>query len=293
MLTGGSGRVRSRSESIWEILLHILLIVVTVSILFPFWFTLVASFEKVETIGVRFWPQRFSLDSYKTLLNRPMLGTAAFNTVTRTVIGTILTTAVSFSTAYVLSKRNLPFNRFLTILVIIPMFFSGGLIPFYLQMKKMRLVNHFLLYILPFVFNGYYIMVTRNFLYSIPGDIEESALIDGANEVKILFSIFLPMSLPILATIALWSAVSYWNEWFTGYIYMTDQKLIVLSVMLRRVLMEAQTTDLFNDPSMVQQMSPKGLRSALIFVTILPILAVYPFAQKYFVVGLTDGAVKG
>lgn len=293
MPTGGSGRVRSTSEKIWEFLLHVFLILIVVSIILPFWFTLVSSFEKVETIGVRFWPERPTLDSYKALLERPMLGTAAFNTVARTVIGTFLTTVISFATAYVLSKRNLPFNRFLTIIVIIPMFFGGGLIPFYLQMKKMGLVNNFLLYILPSIVSGYYIMVMRNFLYSIPGDVEESALIDGANEVRILFSIYLPMSLPIIATIALWSAVSHWNEWFTGYIYMTDQKLIVLSVMLRRVLMEAQTTDLFNDPAMIQQMSPKGLRSALIFVTILPILAVYPFAQKYFVVGLTDGAVKG
>lgn len=158
MPTGGSGRVRSTSEKIWEFLLHVFLILIVVSIILPFWFTLVSSFEKVETIGVRFWPERPTLDSYKALLERPMLGTAAFNTVARTVIGTFLTTVVSFATAYVLSKRNLPFNRFLTISVIIPMFFGGGLIPFYLQMKKMGLVNNFLLYILPSIVSGYYIM---------------------------------------------------------------------------------------------------------------------------------------
>ncbi len=293
MKKGSTKKVRSVGEGIWEAFLHMLFILIILSILLPFWFTLVASFDQLDLAGIKFWPDQFTTQYYTSLLSRPSLGTAVVNTVARTVLGTILTTITSFAAAYVLSKRQIPFNRLLTTLVIIPMFFSGGLIPYYIQMKEMGMINNFLLYILPSMFSGYYIMVTRNFFYSIPSDIEESAVIDGANEVKILFSIYLPMSLPIIATVALWSAVGQWNEWFTGYVYMTDQNLVVLSVMLRRVLMEAQTTDLFNDPTVIAQMSPKGLRSALIFVTILPILAVYPFAQKYFVSGLTAGAVKG
>jgi putative aldouronate transport system permease protein len=200
---------------------------------------------------------------------------------------------VTFGAAYALSKKRIPFNRIMTVYTIIPMFFGGGLIPFYIQMLRLQLVDNRWALILPAVWSGFNILVMRNFIYSIPSELEESALIDGANELVIAIRIFLPLSLPIIATIALWSAVGHWNEWFNAMIYIRSPSKQVLQVLLRRVLMESQVSEMYDDPTNAVRETEKSVRSALLFISTIPILVVYPFAQKYFIKGLTAGAVKG
>jgi putative aldouronate transport system permease protein len=218
---------------------------------------------------------------------------AFFNSVFRTVIGSFIAVLVTFGAAYALSKKRIPFNRFMTIYTIIPMFFGGGLIPSYIQMNNLGLMDSRWALILPSVFSGFNILLMRNFIYSIPNELEESALLDGANEMSIAMRIFLPLSLPILATVALWCAVGHWNEWFNAMIYIRSQSKQVVQVLLRRVLMESQISEMYDDPTQAIKQTEKSVRAALLFVTTFPILVVYPFAQKYFIKGLTSGAVKG
>ena len=185
------------------LVLHLFFIIFSIIIIYPFWSVLVDSLDKRVTYGIKLWPQNFSVESYKIVLSQKNTLNAFFNSVFRTLVGMTMATASTFGAAYALSKKQIPFNRVMTAYVIIPMFFGGGLIPFYLLMTNLNLIDSRCALILPFVFSGFNIMVTRNFIYSIPNELEESALLDGANELKIAIQIYLPLSLPIIATIAL------------------------------------------------------------------------------------------
>jgi len=275
------------------LVLHAFFIVFSILIIYPFWTVLVDSLDDSISTGLKLWPRVFTIEAYEVVLGQRNTLTAFFNTVFRTLTGMTMSTVSTFGAAYALSKKQIPFNRIMTTYVIIPMFFGGGLIPFYLLMTNMRLMDTRWVLILPFVFSGFNIMVTRNFIYSIPVEMEESALLDGANELKIALRIYLPLSLPIIATIALWSAVGHWNEWFYGVIFIRTPSKHVLQVLLRRVLLELQASEMFDNPAFLPPVSERNVRSALLFISTVPILLVYPFAQKYFIRGLTAGAVKG
>jgi putative aldouronate transport system permease protein len=277
----------------WNILLHIFFILFSFLIIYPFWTVLVDSFDDSIRVGLKILPGKFSLEAYKTVFGQNRIVIAFVNSLFRTAVGSVLAVLVTFGAAYALSKKQMPFNRFMTVYVIIPMFFGGGIIPFYILMNQIGLMDSRWALILPMVFSGFNILIMRNFIYSIPAELEESALLDGANEMSIALRIFLPLSLPIIATVALWCAVDHWNSWFDAMIYIRSQSKQVLQVILRRVLMESQISELYDDSTRAVRQTEKSVRAALLFVTTLPILVVYPFAQKYFIKGLTSGAVKG
>jgi putative aldouronate transport system permease protein len=280
-------------DYVWNILLHIFFILFSFLIIYPFWTVLVDSFDDSIRVGLKILPGKFSLEAYKTVFGQNRIVIAFVNSLFRTAIGSVLAVLVTFGAAYALSKKQMPFNRFMTVYVIIPMFFGGGIIPFYILMNQIGLMDSRWALILPMVFSGFNILIMRNFIYSIPAELEESALLDGANEMSIALRIFLPLSLPIIATVALWCAVDHWNSWFDAMIYIRSQSKQVLQVILRRVLMESQISELYDDSTRAVRQTEKSVRAALLFVTTLPILVVYPFAQKYFIKGLTSGAVKG
>jgi putative aldouronate transport system permease protein len=283
-----------KRDKLWDFFLHVFFILFSIIIIYPFWLVLMDSLDASKvSVGFKLLPQKFSIEAYQTVLSQKNTFQAFLNSLYRTAIGMTIATSVTFGAAYALSKKQLPFNRFMTAYVIIPMFFGGGLIPFYIQVTNLNLIDTRWALILPHVFSGFNILITRNFIYSIPGELEESSLLDGANEVQIVIRIFLPLSLPIIATIALWSAVGHWNEYFHGMIFIRTPSKQVLQVLLRRVLLESQLSEMYDDPSFVVSMTEKSLRAALLFVSTLPILVIYPFAQKYFIRGLTAGAVKG
>ena len=173
------------------------------------------------------------------------------------------------------------------------MYFGGGLIPQYLLFRDAGLIDNRLVLILPSMFSAYNILVMRNFISDIPPELEESGKIDGANDVTIAFRIYLPLMKPILATIALWAAVGLWNEWFNAMIYIMTPSKQVMQVMLRRMLMDAQIAAMYDDGIVDITVQEDAVKAVTIIVTILPIICAYPFAQKYFVQGLTSGAVKG
>ena len=280
-------------DRVLNTVLYLFFILFSFSVIFPFWTVIVASISVDERLGFAVVPVGFSLEAYKEVLTQKTLLYAYMNSFLRTSVGTVSTVTVTLCAAYALSKRKIPLIKTMTAVIVIPMFFGGGLIPTYLLIRSLGLIDNRWVLILPFVYNGFYIMVTRNFLYSIPPDLEESAYIDGANELTIAFKIIFPLSIPIVATCALWSAVAHWNEWFAAMIYLYDPQKQVMQVLLRRILLEAQPSALFDDPSYTPKLTETSVRSATLIVTIAPILAIYPFVQKYFVSGLTSGAVKG
>jgi putative aldouronate transport system permease protein len=283
-----------KKDRFGPLFLHLFFIVFSFLVIYPFWIVLVDSLDNKVQIGFRVLPAEFSILAYKTVLSKDNVISSFFNSVFRTAMGTVLSVTVSFGAAYALSKKHMPFNRLMTAYVIIPMFFGGGLIPFYLQMMNLKLVDKLWSLVLIGAFSGFNILVTRNYVYSIPVELEESALLDGASDLTIAFKVFLPLSLPIIATIALWAAVGHWNEYFNAMILIRSQDKQVLQVLLRRVLIDQQMTSVVKDAGLfMQQAAERSVRNALLIISTLPILVVYPFAQKYFVRGLTSGAVKG
>ena len=216
-------------------------------------------------------------------------------TIIRTVLGTLIALVLSFHYDYVLSKKYFPNRKFWTGILVFTMFFSGGMVPEYLLIRDLGLMNSVFSLILPGAISAYNITIMRNFLMSLPDSLEESARIDGANDIIILYKIIVPLSLPILATVALWTAVGHWNAWFDAMLYIRSADKQVLAITLRRIVLvgtNASTTSLSGE-QMTTNMTSETVKAATIMVATIPILCVYPFVQKYFVKGVMVGSVKG
>ncbi len=236
-----------------------------------------------------------SFTAYRMVLANREILIGYGNTVFRTVVGTLLTLLATALAAYPLARKEMPWRKRLAFFVLFTMIFSGGLVPTYLIVKGLHLVNSRLVYILPTLVTAFNVLIMKSFFQSIPESLAESAKIDGASEFTILFRIYLPLSAPILATIGLWTAVAHWNSWFDGLLYVTDNSKQVLQVFLQRVVIENSTEMIEKgivNPDAVS-FTPETIKAATVIVTMLPILFVYPFVQKYFVKGIMMGGVKG
>lgn len=247
--------------------------------------------------GLHLFPLEFSLDAYKNAFSSNQIWVGFGNTIFRTVVGTILALVFMSLTAYPLSKKYLPHRTFFTLLIVFTMFFQGGLIPTYLLIKEVGLMDSRLVYVLapPFFISTFSLLILRNFFMQIPAELEESAKMDGASDIKILFSIILPLSKPILATVGLWMAVNQWNSWFDGLLYIQDTDKMVLQTYLRRLVIENNTQEMqaMMDQTGGQDVVPESIKAATIMLATIPILVVYPFLQKYFTKGIFIGSVKG
>ena len=263
--------------------------------LYPFWQTLVISFstpEYASSLGVKLFPPSVTLDSYKSVFKTGSIWVGYANTLLRTVTGTVLTVLVTYCAGYAISRKNLPFKRAITFFITVTMFFSGGLIPTFLTIKSYGLVGSRLALILPMMTSAWNIIITRNYIAGLPDELEEAALVDGAHPLKIVFQVMFPLSMPIVAVLALWTAVGHWNAWFDAMIYCSGESKIVLQLVLRRLLIDSQAeTSILQ--STVAATTPESIKDATIIVAILPIVCVYPFLQKHFTKGVTLGAVKG
>jgi putative aldouronate transport system permease protein len=244
--------------------------------------------------NIVFLPQYFSLDSYENVLSSIYVWYGFLWSIIRTVVGTAVALLFGYHYAYALSKRYLPNRGFWTTILIITMFFSGGLVPEYLLVKDLGLRNTIWALVLPGAISAYNITIMRNFLMAMPESLEESARIDGANDLTILYKILFPLSMPIIATVGLWTAVGHWNAWFDSMIYITEPEKQVLQVTLRRIVLEGsnQMVSQFGEEIGTKQTS-ETIKAAVTMVTALPILMVYPFIQKYFVKGVMVGSLKG
>ena len=290
----------STGEKIFDVFNYIIMGLLCFTMVYPFWYLFILSIadaERTALTSLYTWPRYLSLSSYINVLRSKYIYLSFWVTIRKTVIGVILSLFFTFNLAYVLSKKYFPNRTFWTSIVVFTMFFSGGLVPDYLLVRNLGLFDSMWALILPNMISAYNTVIMRNFLMSIPESIEESARIDGANDIIILYKLIFPLSLPIIATVGLWLAVGHWNSWFDSMIYIQTPEKQVLQVILRRVVIEgaAQFVQMggFEDYELMKKMTPDTIKAAMTMIVTIPILIVYPFVQKYFVKGVIIGSLKG
>ena len=269
------------------------------AVLYPLVYILSASFSSAEAItSGRMWlyPVDFSLVGYKYILKYDAIWLGYRNTLLYTFAGTLINVAMTMTCAYGLSRRGMRGRRFFTMLFTFTMIFSGGMIPNYLLMKDLRLLNTVWCMLLPGAISAYNLIVAKTFIEnSIPGDLLEAARIDGCSDVRFFFSIVLPLSKAILAVLLLMYAAAHWNAYFNAFLYLTDKKLYPLQIFLRQILVQSNMSADMLDPEAMAQMQTlqQILKYAVIVVSTAPMLCLYPFVQKYFRQGVMIGSIKG
>jgi len=288
----------STGERLFNVANTFVLAVIALLCLYPFIYTVSISLStatEASRDGFHFYPRELSLVSYRMVLTNPSIVTGYVNTLLRTVLGTVMTLLATCVAAYPLSRREMPHRALLTFLIVFTMLFSGGMVPGYLLVKELGMINTIWALIVPGMITAFNVIIVKNFFQALPESLVESARIDGAGEWAILFRIYLPLSKPVLATVALWTAVGHWNAWFDALLYITDDKKQVLQTFLQRIVIESSTQmmELGVTDTSVIQFTGETIKAATIIVTILPIICVYPFVQKYFVKGIMLGGVKG
>jgi len=274
------------------------MILLSATTLYPFLFLLSSSLSGLDMTlgGFSLLPRAFTFSNYQKVLSNPQIASGYWVTIFRTVLGTSLSLVVTFCLAWPLSKKTFPLRNFWTAVIVFTMFFSGGMIPTYLLVRQLHLIDTIWALVLPELVTAYNFVIVRNYMQGIPLSLEESAKMDGANDVRILFQIILPVCKPIIATLALWVAVWHWNAWFDSMIYMTKSGGEVIQLVMRRIVLEGsdQMTQMMAAAQRGGEViAPEGLKAATIMVTTLPILCIYPFIQKYFMKGVMMGSLKG
>lgn len=267
---------------------------------YPFYQLLVISFnDGTDAIrgGIYFWPRDWTFDNYTTVLKNPLLGNAYLVTIARTVLGTLTSVVATGMMAYALSKKALLFHKGYVYILVFTMFFSGGLVPSFLLIRSLGLLDHFLVYIIPSLISVWNAMIMIGFFRSMPEALEESAKMDGYNEILIFFRIVVPTSMPVFAAIALFNGVSHWNAWFDAYIYVNNPDLQPLQTILMKIIKETGAQQTLNDIMLREgtqstKVTPEAVKIATMMVAIGPILLIYPLLQKYFIKGIMLGSLK-
>jgi putative aldouronate transport system permease protein len=292
-------RDRTPGAFAFDILNHILLLLAGFACLVPMIHLVAVSFSATAPAManlVTIWPIGFNVNNYHWVLRTPQFRTSFMISVMRTIMGTFIVVATTVLAAYPLSIRHgFPGKEMFKWLLIISMLFSGGLIPWYLTLRALHMINTLWALVLPGMVWTWGIIVALNFFRGLPLELSESAEIDGASHWHILLSIYLPLSLPMLATLGLFAAVGHWNAWFDGMILMTDVSKYPLQTYLRTTFDLPSlgfSTQFMHDPDLLKTISDRAVRAANIVLTTIPILVVYPFLQRYFVHGLTLGSLK-
>ncbi len=288
----------STEDLIFEIILVIFMAVFIIATVYPIWNTLALSFnDGFDALAhkVHFWPNKWTVNNYIKVLTDESLLTATWNTVAKTVIGTILSLIVNALLAYVISRKRFLFKKSVSIFWLVTMYVSGGLIPTFILYKWLHLINTFWVYVIPGAVSAFNMLVIRNYMRGIPDSLEESAEIDGAGYFTVFSKIISPLCKPVYATIALFVAVWQWNDWMVTKFYIIDVKkkdaLTVLQYQLMKLLDTTRTPP--PDGKLPgYQTTPQAVRCAATILTMLPIVCIYPFLQRYFVTGLTIGGVK-
>ncbi|PFN98097.1 sugar ABC transporter permease [Bacillus sp. AFS076308] len=290
-------------DRLFDIGNFIFLTVVAIVTVYPFLNVLAISLnDSIDTVrgGIHIWPREFTLDNYREIFKYDNLITGFINSATRTVIGTILGVLSSAMVAFTLSRADFQGRKVISTIIVLTMYFSGGLIPGYMLIRDLGMINTYWVYIIPGIVNAFNIIIVRSFMDGLPYSLQESAKIDGANDFTIFWKIIMPLCKPVLATVALFVAVGQWNSWYDTYLFNSQNPaLTTLQYELMKIL---QNTNLgATDPNamkglskdqMAQFVSPESIKMAITIVTVVPILIVYPFVQKHFVQGMTIGAVK-
>lgn len=292
-----------KGKTAFDYILLLVLLMMAVITIYPFLNVLAISFnEAYDTIkgGIYLWPRKFTLDNYTAIFKDSNLLIAFRNSVLRTVIGTVCSVFCTTMVAYTISRRDFVARRLFSLMFAITMYVSGGMIPGYLLMRNLKFFNTFRVYIIPGLIGAWNVFVVRSYIDGLPESIQESARIDGANDIVIFLRVVFPLCTPVLATVALFVAVGQWNSWFDSYLYNNARpELTTLQYELQKILTAAtvkvnSATDYQAFEALAKQsrVTPDSLKMAMSMVVTAPILLVYPFLQKYFISGLTMGAVK-
>ena len=285
---------RSTGDIIFDTFNVMLLLIIGISTLYPFLRIVAISLSAPYALTgypMSIIPKDFTLESYASIMKNGKITRAFINSSFITVFGTAADVMLTVMLAYPLSKKRLPYRDFFTSLCVFTMFFSAGLIPNYLLIKKLGLINNYLVLILPRLINTYNMLICRNFFMSVPPEIEESASIDGANDITVLFRLIVPISRAIIVTLILWYGVSRWNSYFDCLIYITKPEKRVLSVVLREFITMGTNERAKGDKDSV--FNVELVRSSTMVISMIPIIVVYPFLQKYFAKGVMIGSLKG
>lgn len=289
-----------RNDRIIDAIIYTALILLSFTTLYPLWNTFVISFnEGSDTTmgGLTFWPRQFTTYNYEVIFSDPRFFKAISISFARTILGTVLSILFTALMAFAMAKKELKGRKFYMIIAIITMYFQGGLIPWYIWLRQLGLFDNFLALIIPSIISVWNMIVFRTFFQGLPEELEESAKLDGCNYYGLFFRIILPVSGPVFATLSLFTAVGYWNEWFNAGILVNNTDLLPVQNYLINMINSASASELMSKMTtgvniVRQTVTPKSLQMTAVMVVTLPIIIVYPFLQKYFVKGVMIGSLK-
>ena len=287
--------IKTKGERLTLSINALLIAMLCIIMIYPFWYQISLSISdaiQARQGGSFLLPRGFSLTAYKTVLTSSAMGYGFGNTLFVTIVGTLLSLFVTSATAYPLSRKDLPMKRLFSMMVVFTFVFSGGMIPTFLVVRELGLINSHWSLILPVLVASYNVLIMRNFFAHIPAEIEESAHIDGAGDIRIFFSLILPLSGPVLATVGLWLAVGYWNNYFNALLYINRREMRVLQQILMEIINSSRADNVLNVEN-AAGITPETVKAASIMVISIPILCMYPFLQRFFVKGVMVGSVKG
>jgi putative aldouronate transport system permease protein len=287
---------RTTGEKIFEVFNYIFLTLLSIICVYPFLYVLAASLSSpaaVDSGKIFIIPDDFQLEAYKRILGNKLIWTSYANTFYYTFVGTVFSLAITVMGAYALSKKRLMGRKQITFFISLTLWFSAGLIPTYLNIRDFGLYNTRASLIIPFAINTFYVILMRTYFQSIPDEVEESAKIDGANDFVILWKIMVPLAIPAIATIGLYFAVNRWNGWFWASVLLKDENKIPLQLYLRKLIIQMSIDDSMLKNSDIEKVSQTTMVYGTIVVSIIPIVLLYPFIQKFFVKGIMVGSVKG
>src|SRR5690625_450121 len=281
--------------SVRNIIISIVLLIFALLTFLPLYYVVLASISDPHQIRegqLLLFPRGFDLSAYKIMLGNSQFLTAFFNTISRTELGLAVNMALQLTIAYAQSKHSLPGRRFIMVYIIITMLLIGGIIPTYMIVNGTGLAYTIWSLVIPNAISTWNVILLRSFFENVPESLEESAKLDGANDISIFIRIYLPLSLPAVATISLFTAVMHWNTYMDAIIYINRADLQVLQTYLRDMIIQMEMASMLGDAGVISETTSLSVRTAAAFLSILPIAIVYPFLQKYFVKGVTLGAVK-
>ena len=289
---------RTIPQKIFNVFNILILSAASLACLYPILYVVFASFsdstELLKHTGLLFKPLEPNILAYKEVVKNPMIVSGYINSIIVLVAGTFLSVVLTSLGAYFLTRKNVMMKKAVLILVMIPFFFSGGMIPTYLVVRGLGFYDTLLALFIPFLVSTYNMIIMRMSFESIPDSIEEAAIIDGANDFRIFVQIMLPLSKPIIAVMILYYGVGYWNNWFNAMIYLQDRAKFPLQLVLREILIQSDTDAMAGAAAGAETFAiGESIKYAVIVVATVPILCIYPFLQKYFVKGIMIGAVKG
>ncbi|MGL4976469.1 MAG: carbohydrate ABC transporter permease [Cetobacterium sp.] len=290
--------MKTRGEKIFDLFNIIFMVTFSFVIIYPIWYIVILSLNDAQDAirgGIYWIPRKFSFDNYIAVFQNKEIFTAFGVTILKTSLGIVTHVLFTAMVAYGISKKELKFRKFYIILGTITLFFSGGLIPYYILIKDIGLIDNFLVYIIPSMFSFYNLILFQSFFRDIPASIEESASIDGANHFQIFTRIILPISLPIIATVSLFVGVGQWNDFFTGLLYVNTPELQPIQTLLYKIIAKEGSsviTEGMRTAGVTLSTTSKSLQLATMVITTLPVVCLYPFLQKYFVKGMVLGSVK-